>query len=191
MRKLKTFGLFFLFVVALLVAGVLQAQNNPYMACGARPGILENLFSNASKIREKCVEDIYEANKKKTAKEIEELSVTSDKLGAELKKVAIKVNFNIVQCVPRPGEPARDAKLIKRCEDLVTAQNAVISRMDDLSGWSDRPRKKSSDDNKSVQASITPPCPTKEKLQDLQVVRAYNKKLNEMWERCVIEMNEN
>lgn len=188
MKRFKTLSIFFIFVVGLLVASALTAKDSAdtYGSCGAQPGVLEKLFTNAQKIREKCVEDIYEENKEKTRKEVEELHNTSNKLGAELKKVAVKVDFNIVHCAPRRGDPAREPKLIKRCEDLVKAQNAIISRIDELMGWNDRPVTKVT--HQSSESEANPPCPSKDKLKDMQVARAFNKKLYVLWERC--KMNE-
>ncbi len=165
-----------------MVSGALHADTNIYGSCGGKPSTLDRLFTNADKIREKCIEDIYEANKVKTQKELEELSRTSHQLGTELKKVAIKSSVGMVQCSPRPGEPDRDKKLIKRCEEIVAAQNAVIDRMHELTGWNDRGRPSSS--AKNVEEAINPPCPTNEKLGDLRMAASFNRKLFKTWEYC-------
>lgn len=182
MKRMKTLCLFFFFVITLVVGGALHADNEIYGSCGGKPSTLDKLFTNAAKIREKCIEDIYEANKEKTRKEIEELANTIDQLNAEIKKVAIKSSVGLVQCEPRYGEAARDKKLIKRCQDAVAAQNALIDRMDTLAGWKEKPRPKS--DVKNVEDALNAPCPPDHKLSDLRVAATYNRKLFKMWEHC-------
>lgn len=182
MKKVKTLVLLIIFVIALIISGALNAQVNIYGSCGAKPNTLENLFTNADKIRQKCIEDIYKENREKTLLEIQELATTIEKLNEEIKKYAIKSSYGLVQCAPRPGEPERSQQLIQRCNSLVATQNTLIDRMNTLTGWSDRPAPKSSDAN--VEQSITAPCPPKEKINDLKIAANFNKKLHKTWERC-------
>ena len=86
MRKTKAFVLFFLFVLALIITGAIQAQNNPYMVCGVTQNTLNKLFTNAQKIKEKCLEVNHESNKAKSAKKAQELSHTNSRMGSELIK---------------------------------------------------------------------------------------------------------
>jgi hypothetical protein len=144
MKKFQALTVFFLFVIALMISGFVHARPT-YEMCGARPGLFDRLLTDAEKIRIKCIEDVYAANQEAIRKEVAELQATSQKLSLELKKVAVKVNYNIVQCSPRTGEPARDPKLVSRCQELVKAQNQVISRIDELMGWSEKPRPKPTD----------------------------------------------
>lgn len=183
MKIIKTISLFLL-ANLLTLSGVLHAAD-PYGSCGTKPGFFDRLINDAEKIRLKCIDDIYEANKEKVRKEIEDLHETSNNIGIELKKVAIKVDFNIVQCSPRSGEASRDPKLVQRCQELVSAKNAVISRIDELMGWNDRPRSRDNNKANANTASISPPCPSKEKLKEMQVARMFNRKLFQTWERCV------
>ena len=182
MKSFKALVLFFLFCVVLMVSGALFAQSEIYGSCGGKPGTLDRLFTNASKIREKCIDDVYAANKEKTRIEVEELARTYEKLGVELKKVAIKSSVGLVQCAPRAGEPARDLKLIKRCEEVVSSQNAITDRMNELTGWNDRGRPASH--SKNINAEITAPCPSPEKLGDLRMAASFNRKLFLTWEEC-------
>ena len=154
-----------------------------YENCGTRPGLLERLISDAEKIRTKCIDDIYEANKKKVQKELDELHQANLLLSDEIKKSAIKVNYNIVICSPRKGEPARSPELISRCNELVNAKNAIISRIEEITEWeSKRPV---ISPTKATPEHIVPPCPSKENLKKIQSVRMFNRKLYKTWERCV------
>lgn len=182
MKKLHALTFFVLFIMALMVSGFVHARPS-YEMCGAKPGLLEGLFTDAEKIRIKCIEDVYKANQEAIQKEVADLHATSQKLSLELKKVAIKVDYNIVQCSPRTGEPPRAQKLIDRCSELVRANNAVISRIDELMGWSERPKPKPTDSNAAINA--TPPCPSQAKLEEMKVARMFNRKLFETYERCV------
>lgn len=151
--------------------------------CGAKPNLLDKFLTDAEKIRIKCIEDVYAAQQEAIRKELQELHETSQKLSSEIKKVAIKSTYNTVQCAPRPGEPVRDPKLVSRCEELVVALNRIVDRMDELNGWSSKPKPKLTDDNTNIAA--TPPCPSKEKLEEMKPVRMFNRKLYQTYERCV------
>lgn len=181
MKKLHAATFFLLFALALVISGLVQARPT-YEMCGAKPGLLDRLLTDAEKIRIKCIEDVYAANQEAIRKEVAELQATSQKLNAELKKVAIKVDYNIVQCSPRNGE-TRDPKLVAKCQELVSAQNGVISRIDELMGWNERPKPKPTDSTATITA--TPPCPSKQKLEEMKVARMFNRKLFKTYERCV------
>ncbi len=178
MTKLKTIALSFLFIFTI----PLHAEGPNYGMCGERPGMINRLFTDAEKIRIKCIEDAYQANKEKVRKEIEDLYAMNTKLDAELKKSAIKINYNMVQCSPKYGEPKRAPSLIKRCEEIIVAKTAVISRINELNGWDAKPVAKNL---KTKNSEVSPPCPSKEKLKEMQVARMFNRKLFVTWERCV------
>ncbi len=144
--------------------------------------MLDRLFSDAEKIRLKCIDDYYAAIKKKAEAEMQSLQLTSEKLEVEIKKIAIKHTLTTVQCSPRPGEPERDFSKNKKCSDLVEAKNALIDRMRELDGWNTKPRPS----NPTITAAtLTPPCPNKAQLQKIQGIRMFNRHLFETWERCV------
>lgn len=94
MKKLKIISL----MIFLTAAYSLHADSPNYSMCGGKPGIIDKLFTGAEKIRLKCIEDVYQANKEKVRKEIEELHALSTNISSELKKTAIKVDYNLVQC---------------------------------------------------------------------------------------------
>lgn len=184
MTKIKTIVCSLLFIITT----PLHAEGPNYGMCGGKPGVLEKLFTDAEKIRIKCIEDAYQANKEKVRKELEDLYAMNTKLDLELKKSAISIKYNMVQCTPKYGEPKRSAKLIQRCSELVAAKSAVVYRIHELNGWNAKPiAKKSTITN----AEITPPCPSKEKLKEMQVARMFNRKLFVTYERCVTLNPEN
>lgn len=156
--------------------------DNIYGSCGARPGVLESFFTQAKKIREKCVNDIYEAEKKKTQKEIDDLYATNKVLDEELKKVAYKVDYAMVRCHPGRGEAGNPARE-KKCSDIVETKNNIISRIDKLMGWDARPQPKAEEN--ITAAKIAAPCPSQDELNKMQSVRYFNKALYQTWERCV------
>lgn len=174
MTKIYTIAFFFLFIITT----PLHAEGPNYGMCGARPGMINRLFTDAEKIRIKCIEDAYQANKEKVRKEIEDLYAMNTKLDAELKKSAVKISYNMVQC----SQSGRAPHLIKRCESLLAAKIAVVSRIQELNGWNAKPVAKNP---KVSNAEINPPCPSKEKLKEMQVARMFNRKLFVTWERCV------
>ena len=65
MTKIYTIAFFFLFIITT----PLHAEGPNYGMCGARPGMINRLFTDAEKIRIKCIEDAYQANKEKVRKE--------------------------------------------------------------------------------------------------------------------------
>lgn len=182
MKKLYALALFFIFALGLLTSGLLQAMT-AYQACGAKPSFLDRMLTDAEKMRIKCIDDYYERVKEKVRLEVEALHESHKKLDAELRKVAVKVEVGRVECSPRRGEPERSPNLVKRCQDIVTAQNAMLTRIDELMGWNERPRPKATPNTSA--ASIVPDCPSKQKLKEMEVTRMFNRKLFETWERCV------
>lgn len=188
MKKIQNAPVFFFFIASLTMGGLAQAQPN-YAMCGPKPGIIDRMLHDAETIRIKCIEDAYEASREAVRVEVAELYATSKQLDAEIKKSAIKVDFNRVQCVPKPGEIDRDPKLVARCQELVKAQNSIISRIDELMGWNERPKPKTTDSNATI--SATPPCPSKAKLDEMKVARMFNRKLFVTYERCVTLNPEN
>lgn len=189
MNKLYALGYFLLFAIVLMFTGALFGQSsttNIYGSCGAKPNALEKLFTNADKVRQKCLDDAFEQFKEQNRRELDELAKLSTNLSAEIKKVAIKSSVGLVQCAPRPGEPARDKNLIKKCEELVVAHNAVSDRMNELTGWNIKPAPRAEDKNSGKE--VLPPCPSNDKLNDLRIAATFNRKLFERWERCRADM---
>jgi|GEM_PF-1084114 hypothetical protein len=156
--------------------------------CGAKPGFLASLLTDAKEIRIKCINDAYEANKNKVLAEANELDLLQKKLGEELKKVAYTFDYGMVRCSPPSGQPQNPART-KKCQELNEARNAVIDRINTLMGWNERPLPPKREETTNEQ--ITPPCPSKEDLKKIQVARAFNKKLYQIWERCVTLQPEN
>lgn len=181
MKKSYSLTLLIIFVLALIINGVLYAQS--YESCGTKPGFLTKLLTDAEKIRIKCINDIFDANREKAKKELEELYLLQNSISEELKKVAIKVDYNIVICSPRNGEPARNPNLIKQCHELLKTKNALIDRIRELTEWQEAPITPT--DAKMSLDKAAPPCPSKEKLDEIKGVRMFNRKLYQTWERCV------
>lgn len=150
--------------------------------CGGKPGILENLFTNAKEIRIKCINDAYEANQRRVISEANELDKLQEQLKQELQKVAYTFSYTMIRCSPPAGQ-AQNPERTKKCQELNEARNAVIGRMDKLMGWKDLPLPPQREETTNEQ--ITPPCPSKDDLQKLQVARAFNKRVYQTWERCV------
>lgn len=171
-----------LMTITLLLSFASFADENPYGSCGKKPGALEGFFTQAKKIREKCINDIFEAEKKKTEKEIEDLYAANKALDEELKKVAYKVEYNMVLCHPPRGEQGNPVRE-KKCSEIVQTKNNIVSRIDKLMGWEKKPLPKV-EDNVAVE-SMAAPCPSKDELNKMQAIRYYNKKLYQTWERCV------
>ncbi len=182
MKKPYAMVLFFIFALGLLTSGLLHAVT-VYQACGAKPSFLDRMLTDAEKIRIKCIDDYYEKVKEKVRLEVEALHEAHKKLNVELKKVAIKVEVGRVECSPRRGEAERSPELIKRCQEIVLAQNAILYRIDELMGWNEKPRPQPSAN--TTPASIVPDCPSKQKLKEMEVSRMFNRKLFQTWERCV------
>lgn len=184
MKILKKMPLLFLitFASSLLTSSLVEANPN-YATCGPKPGLIDRMLHDAEKIRLKCIDDAYESSQQAARLEVAQLYEISKKLDIEIKKSAIRVSNNNVQCVPRPGERSRDPKLVARCQELLKAQNGITTRTNNLMGWSNRPKPKAADSNASIAA--TPPCPTKEQLDKMRPVRMFNRKLFVTYERCV------
>lgn len=171
-----------IFFAILHLASTSFAADNIYAQCGNKPGVLESFLTQTSKIREKCINDIYEAEKKKTEKEIDELYAANKLLDGELKKIAYKIEYNVVICHPARSEKADPARE-KKCSELVDAKNNIITRIDKLMGWEKKPKPKNEDNVTSE--NIAAPCPSQVELNKMQAIRYYNKKLYQTWERCV------
>lgn len=182
MKKSYALVIFFLFVAGLLTSGFLHAMT-AYQACGAKPSFLDRMLTDAEKIRIKCIDDYYEKVKEKVRLEVEALHQSHKKLDVELRKVAVKVEVGRVECSPRRGEPERDPRLVKKCQEIVVAQNAILYRIDELMGWNEKPKPPANAN--TTPNSIVPDCPSKQKLKEMEVTRMFNRKLFETWERCV------
>jgi hypothetical protein len=159
-----------------------------YAQCGTRAGFLERFLTDAEEIRIKCINDAFEANKRKTTEEANQLDVVQKQLKAEIDKVAYTSTLTMVRCDPPPGEPKNPARSAK-CRELNQARNAVIERIDVLMGWNERPM--SANQINTTTPQITPPCPPREDLARIQAARHFNRRLFETWERCVQLQPEN
>jgi hypothetical protein len=161
---------------------------NDDLTCGPPPGMISKLFTDAEKIHLKCLEDADKRNRERVLKEVYELKAVSDKLETEIKATAISYTISTVQCEPRHGEK-RDPKLVKRCKDAVVAQRGVIDRMDTLMGWKtqyvEKPVKNPVTSKPKESADY--PCPSNQELDKMKVARVFNKRLNEMWTRCMVD----
>ncbi|MDO9182228.1 MAG: hypothetical protein Q7U04_07455 [Bacteriovorax sp.] len=154
-----------------------------YAVCKGKPSTFERLFTDATKIREKCIKDIYDEEKRKTEQEIEALYALNKSLDIELKKVAYKFDYNLVRCRAEGDEKANDSRT-KKCGEIVTAKNSILTRIDKLNGWEIKPDFR--DVNKDANLdSLKPPCPSQEELNKMQAGRYFNSKLYKTWERCV------
>lgn len=156
--------------------------------CGAKPGFLASLLTDAKEIRIKCINDAYEANKKKTLAEVNLLNDMQKQLEVELKKVAYVYDGFMLRCSPGGGPPPNPART-KKCQELNDARNALIDRINTLMGWNERPLPPKREE--TTNAEVTPPCPSKEDLKKIQPIRHFNKKLYQTWERCVTMQPEN
>lgn len=188
MKKQKNMLLLFLLTLSVMSSPSVEAKPD-YATCGPKPGLIDRMLNDAEKIRLKCIEDAYEESQQAGRLEVAQLYEISKKLDGELKKTAIKIVNNNVQCAPRPGERSRDPKLVARCQELLQAQNTITARINGLMGWSKRPKPKATDSHANI--SSTPPCPSKEKLKEMQVARMFNRKLFVTYERCVTLNPEN
>ena len=182
MKTVKKIPLF-LFVLSTVLTSILVEAKTNYAVCGPKPGLIDRLLNDAEKIRLKCIDDAYIASQKAVNTEVAQLQEISKKLDIEIKKTAIKIDKNHVQCAPKPGERSRDPKTVARCHELISAQNVITRRINNLLGWSKRPKPKTSDSNASI--AETPPCPSKQKLDEMKVARMFNRKLFVTYERCV------
>tara|TARA_R110000868_G_scaffold132381_5_gene343305 strand:- start:7663 stop:8217 length:555 start_codon:yes stop_codon:yes gene_type:complete len=149
--------------------------------CGAQPGFLESLFTNAQTLRVKCIDEAYEANRIKVLEESNELSDMIKAMEVELKEVAYEYTYGMIKCTPRNGQP-RDEARTKKCSEINIARNSAIGRMNDLMGWNTRAVART---ETTTVEEITPPCPSKEDLDKIKPVRYFNRRLYQTWERCV------
>ena len=188
MINLRAFGLLFTFSFLLTLNNTLHADSNDgiYGSCGKKPNLWEKLSSDADKVRQKCIDDIFTANKEKIRLEIEEIAKIMADLSKEISKVAIKSTLTITQCTPRPAEPDRDPKKIKKCNELVNLHNALADRMAILTGWREAGAPKY--DDKNANKSITLPCPSDDKMAELRQAATFNRKLFKTWENCRASM---
>ena len=182
MKTLKNAPLLFFLLSFLMMSTFVAAKTN-YATCGPKPGLIDRLLNDAEKIRLKCIDDAYRASQVAVNTEMAELSEISKKLDIEIKKHAIKIDNNRIQCAPKPGERRRDPKTVARCQELLSAQNLITGRINNLLGWSKRPKPKATDSDAII--AETPPCPSKQKLDEMQVARMFNRKLFVTYERCV------
>lgn len=177
-----------IFLFCALFSATLHASDVDVRMCGVKVSWLENFFTHANDIRAKCIEQAYEANKRKLEAELDQLHKTQQQLAQELKKYAYKVDYNIVRCDPPQGQAANPQRTAK-CRDLIRAENAIIDRIDEIMGWKSKPLP----ENRAQvsNAEVTPPCPSKERLQQIQAIRYFNPTLYQTWERCVMLQPEN
>ena len=149
--------------------------------CGARPGFLENLFTNAQTLRIKCIDEAYEANRIKVLEEANELSDMIKAMALELEQTAYHYDFAMIKCEPPSGQPRDEARVLK-CRQINAARNSAINRMNDLMGWNTRAIART---ESTTIEEITPPCPSKADLDKMKPVRYFNRRIYQTWERCV------
>lgn len=152
-----------------------------YGSCGPKPGILSRLISDADKMREKCINDVYLDYLEVRDREVRELHEYSKYLETETRKVAVKVTMIMVDC---GVETKRNPQLVIKCRQLNAERYAVISRIDRLMGW-DQQFKSAAATNVPAKDLPTPPCPSSAELEQIKGIRYFNKKLYQTWERCV------
>lgn len=178
-----------LIVLGALLSSALEAAAPPiYAHCGARPGLFERFLTDAEEIRIKCINDAFEANKRKTIEEANQLDAVQKQLKTEIDKVAYTSTLTMVRCDAPAGQPKNPARTAK-CRELNEARNAIIERINTLMGWNERPLPA----NRAAitTPNITPPCPPREDLARIQPIRHFNRRLFETWERCVQLQPEN
>lgn len=159
------------------------------MLCGPKPGVISSLLSDAEKIRQRCLDQVYEENRAKAIREVHALQEVQVKLDEEIKQTAISSTISTVQCVPNRNQ-TRDPKLVRRCQDAVRARTGVIARIDKLMGWQrnyPRPDARATSSNSQSKERTEFPCPSHAELQEMQTARVFNKRINEMWMRCSID----
>lgn len=173
----KTFTLaYIIFTTTVLAADVSM--------CGARPNVLSRFFTDAEKIRVKCINDAFDLEKKLRDDEVQKLDIIQKKLDLDIKKVAYKSTLTILLCDNEDHTWPKNK--IEECHRLNEQRNAVISRIDHLMGW-DIPMKSSLKSSpESIQNNqVEVPCPSAEELQKIQGIRYFDKKAYKTWERCV------
>lgn len=177
----KFWGISLLFLLTHSPSGAVADQVDVSM-CGARPGLLERLLTDAEKIRIRCIDQAYEENRQKLLDEAIALDELQKSLKSELEKVAFEYTAFTLRCHPNRGQVA-DPERTKKCQEINLARNTVIERMNVVMGWNERPRP--SNQSNPTAKDLTPPCPSKEDLLKIQPVRYFNRKLYQTWERCV------
>lgn len=171
-----------IFIFLFLYSSLIFASQPDIAQCGERPGLLGRMLTDADEIRKKCINDAYEAHRRKVLEEANALSDLSKKLEIDLKKVAYEYKGYSIRCAPGPGDK-KDSQREKKCNEINSARNAVIKRMNVLMGWNSTPRPQR---DKITEKDIAPPpCPSSQDLEKLRAVRYYSKGAYQMWERCV------
>lgn len=149
--------------------------------CGVRPGLLERFLTNAESVRIKCINDAYEANRRKVLEEANELSEMIKLMEVELKQVAHFYDVIHLRCEPSYGGN-RDEVRIRKCHSINNARNSAIDRLNELMGWNSRVIVRN---ESTTVKEITPPCPSKADLDKMKPVRYFNRRIYQAWERCV------
>lgn len=166
----------------LIVLSLSTFANDDIAQCGATPNFLTDLFTNASHVREICLETIKQENKKKKAAELAQIQNTLKEVDKRLDEVAYSNSETRVYCEPRSSNQDPDQERTKKCRELLASKNALIARMDYLMGWDRRlaraPEKLSAQD-------IQLDCPSTDELKKIRAVRYFNRNLYQSWEKCV------
>lgn len=177
-----------LFLIAVMFVASVEAQvktktTGPnYGSCGPKPNMFSRLISDADKMREKCINDVYQEYLEARDKEVRELHEYSKYLESEVKKVAVKVTMILVDC---GVETKRNPQFVLKCRQLNAERNAVISRIDRLMGWDESFRTAASE-NVAAKDLPSPPCPSSTEMERIKGIRYYNKRLYQAWERCMV-----
>lgn len=145
-----------------------------------RPGIISRLSTEADKMQEKCLVDVYNEYLSKRDEELRQLTDYSNHLNTQLKKVAVKVNRIMVDC---GFQAKRKAELVFRCRQLNDERINLSYRIDRLKSWDDE-FKKAVENKVAVKDLPAPPCPTTFDLIKIKGLKSYNRKLHLAWENC-------
>ncbi len=147
-----------------------------YGQCEPKTGVLERLFTDVEKIREKCINDVYNKHREQVLREANELSKLIKQVQIELGKVSINYSpyAGLVRCKPKQEA---------RCNELIHTLKTLIDRQNKLMGWDKAISTKKT--NTVKPADLQAPCPSKQELDKMKPVRYFHKKLYQTWERCV------
>jgi hypothetical protein len=175
-------GIFFLQLTSPLFA------KDMYAICGERPSVLDRLIEMATKAHSKCVEDIYETNKRKTEAHIDALNAKNAELTKKIKKVAYEMSIGVVRCQSINGEKA-DFSRSQKCHEIVEQKRMISQQLERLNGWVDKSEKDVLNQKDPKSKELSPPCPSKEELQKMKMAIAFNGKLYNFYNDCVLQTN--
>ncbi len=156
---------------------VIPSDAPNYLQCGKKPGRLTSFISDAGKMYEKCINDVYETYNKRVQEELNLLQTYQNKLRANIKKTAFKDSYAITDC----GKPDRGENY-KKCNEYLRTYHLILDRIRYLSGWNDNfgEKKKAKDD-----ITVRPyECPSEEVLEQMRAARVFDGKIYDKWMNC-------